>query len=94
MEEKRIEKMIKLPMIKIATIRILNFLIMLDLIFGGSGRLIMLGPISFRTALFGFAMLYTLVNSIRNKFRTNSFFFSNAGMFFGLSDLECCLCWR
>ena len=46
---------------------ILNFVLLFDLIFGGSGRLIMLGPLSFRTILFAAAMVYTFVLAVTGK---------------------------
>ena len=52
---------------KISLPNLLNFIILFDLIFGGSGRLITVGRISFRTILFAFAMAYVLWKVISGK---------------------------
>lgn len=53
--------MVKMPTLKLNVIKTLSIFILIDLIFCGSGRLIMIGGLSFRTLLFGLAMLYVIV---------------------------------
>lgn len=52
---------------KISLLRLLNLIVIMDLIFGGSGRLITIGTISFRTVLFGMIMVYLLLGIITNS---------------------------
>lgn len=47
--------------IKVDYLKWINTLVLIDLVFGGSGRVVMVGPVSFRTTLFGIAMICTLV---------------------------------
>lgn len=64
--------MIKIPIIKKSTLKLLNFIILVDLTLGGSGRLIMFGSISFRLVLFGTTLAYTVIYSIRKRIRLNT----------------------
>ena len=51
---------------RVNNIEILNFIILFDLFFCGSGRLIMFGSISMRMVLFALAVTYTIGNAIVN----------------------------
>lgn len=61
---------------KVTAIEVLNFIILFDLFFCGSGRLIMLGNLSMRMAFFLLAVIYVLVSTLisGNSFETKSLF--------------------
>ena len=67
--------MILLPEIRTNLLKVINFIILFDLVFGGSGRVIVIGGISLRTMLFGFVVLITVVYRFINEshFETTMF---------------------
>ena len=66
--------MISIPVSRLKLLNILNCIILLDLIFGGTGRVIMFGSISFRTALFAGVMLLTFLFLIRGNIYIQGWF--------------------
>ncbi len=72
--------LLTIPKKGIRIMRVLNLVILLDLIFGGSGRLIMFGSLSFRTLLFGLVGLYTIFYMLAHRVRIDI----NIGLMLGL----------
>ncbi len=53
--------------INLSLVRLLNWIILFDLVFGGSGRLIMVGGLSFRTILFGISIILAVIYSLMGR---------------------------